>query len=263
MQPSESLRSSRPSRAKGKGKSALDTPQLTPDNTDEIIVVKEEVEEDTWRGRSRSRSSRLDADSSSSPPPKTPPQMRRKLDSPEDVMFEEYLHRSQRRLTREFSPQPADSWKNWKWSQLKEPVWVADSHVGYQSDDRRTTRPDLPESFERGVRPGGRAGWRVVVVDLLVLPKHPSTFIALIDERPTKPTVLETTLLTSRPYSSVRGTPFLFLVFLGLLSTAFDSRQPKLPSAIPFQQQTHQVIDICINDLHDSPSSSSSKSIFK
>jgi len=154
MQPSESLRSSRPSRAKGKGKSALDTPQLTPDNTDEIIVVKEEVEEDTWRGRSRSRSSRLDADSSSSPPPKTPPQMRRKLDSPEDLMFEEYLHRSQRRLTREFSPQPADSWKDWKWSQLKEPVWVADSHVGYQSDDRRTTRPDLPESFERGVRPG-------------------------------------------------------------------------------------------------------------
>lgn len=157
MQASESLRSSRPSRGKGKGRSALDTPQLTPDNTDEMIVVKEEAEEESWRGRSRSTSSsRLDdvASSSSPPPPKTPPQTRRKLDSPEDVMFEEYLHRSQRRLTREFSPQAADSWRDWKWSQLKEPVWVAESHVDYQSEDRRTTRPDLPESFERGMRPG-------------------------------------------------------------------------------------------------------------
>ena len=156
MQASESLRSSRPSRGKGKGRSALATPQLTPDNTDEMIVVKEEAEEEaSWRGRSRSTSTRLDAASSSSPPPKTPPQTRRKLDSPEDVMFEEYLHRSQRRLTREFSPQAADSWRDWKWSQLKEPVWVADSHVvDYSSDERRTIRHDLPESFERGIRPG-------------------------------------------------------------------------------------------------------------
>lgn len=171
MQAAESLRSSRPSRGKGKatGRSALATPQLTPDDTDEMVVVKEEEaeeEEASWRSRSRSHnsrsrssSSRLDAASSSSPPPpKTPPQTatRRKLDSPEDVMFEEYLHRSQRRLTREFSPQAADSWRDWKWSQLKEPVWVPDSHVvvDYSSDERRTTRPDLPESFERGFRPG-------------------------------------------------------------------------------------------------------------
>ncbi|PCH36334.1 hypothetical protein WOLCODRAFT_28480 [Wolfiporia cocos MD-104 SS10] len=52
-----------------------------------------------------------------------------------DPSFDEYLVRSRRRAMHELSPQVLDSWQDWSWAQLKEPVWVTEGRPGVTRED--------------------------------------------------------------------------------------------------------------------------------
>lgn len=57
----------------------------------------------------------------STPQSETPMEMPQRK---EDIAFEEYLLRSRRRLTGDFTPLSLESGRSWSWAQLKEPVWA-------------------------------------------------------------------------------------------------------------------------------------------
>jgi len=81
------------------------TPPLTPDNGDETGVHQIKGE--------------------SSPSPSSPPGATSAAREA-DLVFEEYLLRSHRKLTRKGSLGPPEHWQNWSWSQLKAPDFVVD-----------------------------------------------------------------------------------------------------------------------------------------
>jgi len=103
------------------------TPPLTTDDDDEVgghDRVKEE-----------SPSPRLDET-------KSPPTIVSAVRQP-DLVFEDYLFRSRRKMTRDLSPLSHENWTAWNWSQLRAPVWVVASYPDGADDDDEPVMDDM------------------------------------------------------------------------------------------------------------------------
>lgn len=120
------------------------TPDLTPDLEGENVSVA--IKEEKSPSPDLEYPSPSVQPEESSPPPATPSTTPTRET---DMVFEEYLLRSRRRLTREFSPLTVDSWQTWSWSQLKEPVWVIASYpnqeIANPTTSEKTTEAPPPQ----------------------------------------------------------------------------------------------------------------------
>lgn len=97
------------------------TPPLTPDGDGDRSSASLLIDEPPSTQREQSPLLRMEEAATSSAADAAP--------AP-DPLFEEYLSRSQRRSMHDVSPQFPTSWQEWKWSQLRAPIWVAEGRPG-------------------------------------------------------------------------------------------------------------------------------------